>query len=129
MAFSLYFLIACFFLIWALVYRKLAELDHEGKTFIGRFFERVDAVILRYAPVGARYMRKIRRLFSVEIFVRAMRLVFEVVEAGMSKVKSQIIADTAPLVQALRGKREVQKEPGSVYVRSMLEYKSRLGRE
>ncbi len=112
-----------------LILRKLIEIKKERLSRVTEILNRSDALVFHYARTLLKKIEYARSLIHVGAFLHGMTVSLVWLSNLYQKTKRFLVLRTHPYFLKLRAKKEFSKDPASLYVRDMLEYKSGLSRE
>ncbi len=109
-----------------LVARKFFEIRKAKNSML---IENLDKVLLHYLNLFFMFLRTFLAKMHVSLIHVLSVKIFGFIKIFIDKVKHKIVSLVDFLFTKLRGVRVVSGGSASVYVKSMLEHKSRLSRE
>ena len=128
MAISFYIFLASLFCTAVLIIRRAIELKMGKTSFITRGFERVDSRLLESTYKFFSHFQRVQAFFSIGRFLHGVTICLVALSGVYQSVKRYLQFRLQPMLLKIRGRREVRKDEGSLYVRDMLEYKNKLGK-
>ncbi|GEM_PF-3676991 len=128
MALSFYIFLASLFCTAVLIIRRVVELKLGRVSSITRTFERIDSRLLERIYKFFSSFQRLQAFFSVGILLHSVTVFLVAISNIYTAIKKQLQFRLQPVLLKIRGKREVRKDEGSLYVRDMLEYKNKLER-